>query len=80
MAPLMATCDTCLVILRAGLRSAHHKEEWLREYNLHLALAHGIHPAPRVAAPSIREQLREFWRTFRLPENPNSMEHHLRQA
>jgi len=64
-------CDTCLDILRAGLRSKENKEEWEKTYDLHLALAHGIHPARRVAAAPTREELREFWRTFKLPENPN---------
>ncbi|HYC11508.1 MAG TPA: hypothetical protein VEC02_02455 [Nitrososphaerales archaeon] len=62
-------CDACLDILRAGLQSKENKAEWEKAYNLHLASAHGTHLAAQVEAPSTREQLQEFWRTFRLPEN-----------
>ena len=61
-------CDNCLVLLQAGRRSAHHKEEWLREYDSHLVLAHGAHPIDQLATPKTREGLREFWRTLNLPE------------
>ena len=67
-------CDTCLVMLRAGLRSRENKVEWERTYDFHLTSVHGIRPAARVEAPSAREQLQEFWRTFRLPEKPMAKE------
>ena len=76
----MADCDTCLTILKAGLRSAHDKEEWLSGFNLHLSLAHGIRQAANGTTPVTREQLREFWRTFRFPENPNSVVRYHSQA
>jgi len=61
-------CDTCLDMLRAGLNGAYPVEDWQREYDLHLASAHGIHPTAQVAVPTTQQGLREFWRTFRLPE------------
>ena len=61
-------CDTCLVMLRAGLRSKENKAEWERTYDFHRALTHGSRLAAPAATPATHEQLKEFWRTFRLPE------------
>jgi hypothetical protein len=76
----MTMCDTCLAILRGGLRSARHKEEWLREYDLHLALAHGIRSGVQVSTPATRELLREFWKKFRLPGKQETKTHRLSQV
>ncbi len=70
----MTSCDTCLTILQAGFRSARRKEEWLREYDFHLALAHGARPTASVTIPATREQSREAWRMTRIREKPRAKE------